>query len=205
MIRPAILAVVAFLIVPALPASGQQATAKTPRVINITTDSAPGWLPSEELDVEADAFLRNYFGAYDRGDDPKLWGMTGDGFRSLSTYAQFRTDNKRTRQDLGHMRTLEVLRATWTKDPANAPEPGIYVAIDISGHFTKAQRHCGYVVLFKSSASNPFRLTRIETNYMTDAAARTFAKRKLPGELDRVWSTVSANCPNYPKQPIAVY
>ena len=197
-------AAASLLVSPAL-VSVQPAAAKAPRVINVTTDSAAGWLPSEELDTEADTFLRTYFDAYDRGDDRRLWELTTDGLKGLSNFAQFQTDNKRTRQDLGHLQKLEVLQVTWTKDPANAPAPGIYVAIDITGHFTKTQRHCGYVVLFKATGGEPFRLARIETNYMTDASARTFSKRKPPGEVDRAWSMVSVNCSNYPKPPNAAH
>ena len=198
MSKAAILALAASLLASPSFAGAQPVAANAPRVINVTTDSAAGWLPSAELDAEAIAFLHSYFSAYDHGDDAKLWQSTTDGLKSLSSFAQFQTDNRRTRQDLGRLEKLEVLKVTWTKDPANAPSPGIYVAIDISGRFARTQRHCGYVVLFKANDLDPFRLARIETNYMSDATAQAVAKAKSSDEVERAWSAVSANCPNYP-------
>lgn len=180
----------------------QHAPTNAPRVINVTTDSEAGWLPSEELEAEAQKTLQDYFHALDKGDDRSLWELASDGLKRLTTFAEFQTDNKKTRKDLGRLTRLNVLQVTWTKDPADAPAPGIYVAIDISGQFTKTKRQCGYVVLFKSRPDDPFRLSRIENNYMSDAMVRKIAKQKSPAEVDRLWLVLSAHCPNY-RSPFA--
>jgi hypothetical protein len=43
-----------------------------PRVINVTTDSAPDWIPSEELEAEALSTLDRYFSAFGKGDDHSM-------------------------------------------------------------------------------------------------------------------------------------
>ena len=178
-------------------ASNATGSAQTPRVINVTSDSAPGWLPSEELDADANQVLQTYFQAFDRGNDRALWDLTSAGFKDVTSFAEFQAGNTKTRADLGRLKKLNVLKVTWTKDPAQAPRPGIYVAIDLAGQFTKAKRQCGYVVLFKAGSGDPFRLARIENNFMPDAIYRNIAKQKSPQEADRLWAKLSSNCPNY--------
>ena len=178
-------------------AGNQIAQHQTPRVINVTTDSAPGWLPSEALEAEADKMLKSYFRTFDMGNDRGLWELTDEGFKTITTFAAFQAGNIKTRANLGRLKKLDVLKVTWTKDPAEAPRPGIYVAIDFAGQFTRAKRQCGYVVLFKATENDPFHLGRIENTYLTDAVAKQIAKGKSPAEVDRVWSLAAANCPNY--------
>jgi Protein of unknown function (DUF4019) len=186
-----------FLAAPVVLSGAQSAPTSAPRVINLTTDSEKGWLPTEELEAEAHSTLHRYFHALDKGDVRTLWELASDGLKGLTTFAEFQSGNKKTRKDFGRLTRLDILQVTWTKDPANAPAPGIYVAIDISGQFTKTKRQCGYVVLFKSRPNDPFRLARIENNHLSDAMARKIAKQKSPAEVDRLWSMLSAHCPNY--------
>ena len=168
-----------------------------PRVINVTTDSAPDWIPSEELEAEALSTLDRYFGAIDKGDDFSMWNLSTDGLKSLTTFAEFRSNGKAMRGNLGRVEKLSVLKITWTKDSARAPAKGIYAAIDISGRFSKTKRHCGFVILFKANPSDPFGIARIENNYFTDKDAKKIAKDQSPAEVERLWSRVSSNCPNY--------
>jgi Protein of unknown function (DUF4019) len=192
-----LIATALFLAAPALLSGAQSAPTSARHVINVTTDSEAGWLPSEELEAEAHSTLQNYFHALDKGDHRTLWDLESVGLKGLTTFAEFQTGNQKVRKDFGRLTRLDVLQVTWTKDPADAPTPGIYVAIDISGQFTKTKRQCGYVVLFKSRPNDPFRLARIENNYLTDAMARQIAKEKAPAEVDRLWSVLSGHCPNY--------
>jgi hypothetical protein len=168
-----------------------------PRVINVTTDSAPDWIPSEELEAEALSTLDRYFVAFGKGDDHSMWNLSTEGLKSLTTFAEFQSDRKAMRGNLGRLEKLSVLKITWTKDPARAPAKGIYAAIDISGRFSKTKRHCGYVILFKANSTDPFGIARIENNYFTDKDAKKIAKDQSPAEVERLWSRVSSNCPNY--------
>jgi hypothetical protein len=168
-----------------------------PRVINVTSDSAPGWMPSEELEAEARETFRSYFLADARGDDAAVWAMAGEGLKAGTSFAAFRAGNQERRKGLGKLKAFTVLQLTWTKDPAAAPSPGIYAAIDFAASSSKTMRQCGYVVLFKATEAVPFRVTRIENNIMTNAVYAKVAKDKSKAEADQLWSQLSANCPNY--------
>ena len=178
-------------------AGGPTAAANRQRVINVTTDSTPDWLPSEALEIEATTTLQSYFRAFDKKDDRAVWNLTTVGFQGTTTFFEFEARNKKSRADLGRLKHLAVLKVTWTKDPSAAPAPGVYVAIDVAGTFSKTQRHCGFVVLFKSTPTDLFKVARIESNFMSDASARNIAKENSPAEVVRLWSMLAANCPNY--------
>ena len=204
MIRPWPLAIALSLAASSAQALDQTAPPITARVVNVTNDSAPGWIPSEALESEADRVVQNYFKLFDKGDDRALWNLASPGLQSLTTNAKYRSDNKRVRANLGRLKRVVVLQVTWTKDPAAAPAPGNYVAIDVAGQFSKTKRHCGYLVLYKAAPADPFRLARIENNYITDASAKKIAVGKSSAEVTRLWSELSANCPNYqpPAEPV---
>jgi hypothetical protein len=178
-------------------ADGPTAGSNHQRVINVTTDSAPHWLPSEALEIEATTTLQKYFRAFDKSDDRAVWNLTTAGLQGTTTFSEFEAGNKKSRADLGRLKHLAVLKVTWTKDPSAAPAPGIYVAIDVAGTFSKTQRHCGYIVFFKSTPTDLFKVARIESNFMSDASAQKIAKENSPAEVTRLWSMLAANCPNY--------
>ena len=204
MIRPWLLAIALGLAASGAQALDQTAPPITARVVNVTNDSAPGWVPSEALEAEADRVVQSYFKLFDKGDDQALWNLASPGLQSLTTYAKYRSENKRVRTDLGRLKRIVIVQVTWTKDPAVAPAPGIYVAIDVAGQFSKTRRHCGYVVLYKAAPADPFRLARVENNFMTDAMAKKIAAQKSSADVTRLWSELSANCPNYqpPAEPV---
>ena len=90
------------------------------------------------------------------------------------------------------------MKITWTKDPANAPAPGVYAAVDLASRFDNIDRHCGYIVLYQNNASTPFLVVHQEDNYITNAHARQIAMKQSPQAVDEIWERLSKNCPNYP-------
>lgn len=164
-----------------------------PREVNLTSDSAPGWLPTVEQEAQAIAAMQSFFTARDEG-------------RSAQAYALLTTENQQTRsaadfggamasivEALGRFEAGKVVKVTWTKDSARAPRPGIYAAIDITARYAKAKRYCGYAVMYQASAAEPFRVMRFEENYLADAVANAATS---PGEVERAWQALAANCPN---------
>jgi hypothetical protein len=86
-----------------------------------------------------------------------------------------------------------ITTVTWTKNPAHAPVPGVYAALDLVSRFANIDRHCGYLVLYQAPSGGAFQIMRDENNYMDNAAAAG----KAPAEVDRVWAALSARCPGY--------
>lgn len=177
-------------------AQGPDKTA-APREINITTDSAQGWLPSEELERNVKEIVDRYFTAVDKGRYREAYDMMSDANKALLPYAQFEEQSKKFQAQAGPLRRREVLKITWTKDPADAPYPGVYAAIDEAAIFRDVDRQCGYIILYQRPAGGPFEVMRVETNFIDNTSAATIARTQSPAELDRIWAALSANCPNF--------
>jgi hypothetical protein len=168
------------------------------REVNVTTDSEPGWLPSIELEKSANKIAIDYLAAMDQGRYSDAYAFLADGNRqeSLDAFSsRLRAFNARAGAVVEH----RFLKITWTKNPSQAPAPGIYAAIDLASSFQNIDRHCGYIVLYQPPAGGDFKVTRDESNFMDNATARSIAERQSSAEVEKVWRTLSANCRNYPR------
>ncbi|MBI1330140.1 MAG: DUF4019 domain-containing protein [Alphaproteobacteria bacterium] len=168
------------------------------REINITSDSEPGWLPSAELSDAAEHDARAYLTARDSGEIAKAYAMLADINRANMPYERYSGDQTAIHDKLGDVIERRFLKVTWTKNPRNAPALGIYVAIDLAGRFTKADRFCGYMILYQPLSGKPFGVMREEENFIENAQADSIAKTHGPAEVEKVWTQLSSHCPNYP-------
>jgi len=180
-----------FLLLAATPVAAPAQIAS--REVNVTSDSASGWIPSEALERQALDTLRTYFAAWDGGKADQAYAMMTPANRQMMPFAEFDKTTAVFHAVSGALISRRVLKVTWTKDPPNSPEPGIYVAIDEAPRYVGASRQCGYVVLFQPPGGGPFQVMRTENNFLSDANAAKMA----PGQADSAWAAASANCPNY--------
>lgn len=169
----------------------------TPRVVNVTTDSAPGWMPSEALERQAMATLDRFFAALDGGDDRGAYAMMSEINRTHMPFAEFAAENSRFRAQAGALGRRRVLKLTWTKDPAQAPYPGVYAAIDVAAVYANVERQCGYVILYQRPAGGEFSVMRIESAYIDNATAADIERTRSRAALDEMWASLARNCPNY--------
>jgi hypothetical protein len=175
-----------------------KAESRAPREINVTPDSAPGWLPSIELGNSARDIAADYLGAMDQGRYADAYAFLSDLNRQESFTAfsdRLRAFNARA----GLVVERRPVKITWTKDPARAPVPGIYVAIDFVSSFQNIDRDCGYLVLYQPPVGGSFKVMREENNFLDNAAARAITQRQSKAEVEKTWAKLSANCPNYPR------
>lgn len=168
-----------------------------PREINITSDSAPGWLPSEALERDVRATFARYFDAIDRGRYREAYAMMNDANKAELPYDQFERQSSQFHAQAGVLKRRDVLKITWTKDPPNAPFPGVYAAIDESATYQNVDRQCGYVVIYQRPSGGDLEVMRTENNFIDNASAADIARTQSPAELDRLWASLSANCPNF--------
>jgi hypothetical protein len=181
-----------------VPSAGQMPDKTTaPREINITSDSAQGWLPSEELERSVTEAMDRYFTAVDSGSYRKAYDMMSDVNKAELPYEQFKQQSAQFQAQAGPLQRREVLKITWTKDPANAPYPGVYAAIDETATYRNVDRQCGYIVLYQRPTGGALEVMRIENNFIDNASATKIARTKSAAELDRIWAALSANCPNF--------
>ncbi|HEY5338461.1 MAG TPA: DUF4019 domain-containing protein [Rhizomicrobium sp.] len=167
------------------------------RVINLTSDSAPGWRPSVEQSTLVEKTARDYFAAKDAD-------RTEDAYRYLAKidakdqpFDQYAADLKKFNAQSGPVIERRLIKVTWTKDPQQAPMPGVYAAIDMASRFANIDRHCGYVVLYQEPAGGGFSVMREESNFIDNSSAAGIERVHGAASLDQMWAQLSSNCPNY--------
>jgi Protein of unknown function (DUF4019) len=170
----------------------------TPEQINITSDSAPGWLPSPDQRAQAPQIAQEFLGALDGGQYQKAYDLQTASQRALETFDRFSKRVREFNAEAGAAKERRILKITWTKDPAHAPAPGVYAAVDVASRFENVARHCGYVVLYQRDAASSFLIVRQEDNYITNENARQIAMKQSSQALNEIWGRLSKNCPNYP-------
>jgi len=180
----------------AAPALAQPA-ATPPRTINITADSASGWVPDEALQAAAEQAATRYFAARDSGRHADAFAMLTESNRALQTFDEYRAESDALRDSTGVMTARVFTQTTWTKDSPRAREPGVYAAIDFTSRYAKADRECGYVILFQSPAGGAFRVMREERIVLDNETAASIVREKSQLELATMWRQLSAHCPNY--------
>jgi hypothetical protein len=176
------------------PANSEEPASGGPRVVNVSADSEAGWTPSVELERAALADVDAFYAALERGDDAAAYRMVDDLLKSDISADRYKDDSQAFRIAAGATLARQFNQVTWTKDSPAAPEPGIYVAIDIAAKYEKIDRFCGYIVLHQSRPSAPFLVSRIESNYIANGDAT--GNSADPG-LRSAWQQLTANCPNY--------
>jgi Protein of unknown function (DUF4019) len=169
----------------------------SPRQINVTRDSEPGWVPSVKLESQAKKAAEKYFEKFDTGKFEDAYAMLAEIFQQNAPQSQFVQYGEKILLDAGTLVTRRFLKITWTKDPPGGPIKGIFAAIDFTGKYEKADRNCGYIVLHQPPKMKEFKVIRIENNYLSNSMAKKIVKSKSQKVLDELWSQMSSNCPNY--------
>lgn len=198
------LAVTLITLFPPSALSGQSPPTKG-RVVNVTADSAPGWIPSRDDERAASEAAKAYLAASDAGDAAAAYAMLADGQKAVVPFDAFSQGLANFRTKTGPVVERRIVMVTWTKDSPRAPGPGVYAAIDLVSRFALAQRSCGYVVLMRPDEGGAFKVAREETNLFTDADAAKMEREQSKAAVDAAWAQLTVNCPNYPGEtsPVA--
>jgi hypothetical protein len=181
--------------VPAAPRA-QTIAADAPRQVNVSADSTPGWVPSREQEDAAGQAATTFLALMDSGKAAEAYALLAEENRAHLPYADFSEGLARFNAQAGAVIERRQVVTTWTKDPPDAPVPGVYAAIDLTSRFARIDRHCGYLILYQPPAGGAFRVMRQEDSYMDNATARQIEQRSK-AELDAAWVEASATCPNY--------
>lgn len=172
----------------------------SPRIvneINVTTESTPGWLPTSEQQADALMTLESYLDAVDGARLAEAYEMHHEGLREFQTLTEFTEIEERTRTTAGSAELWRVLKVTWSKDPVSAPMPGIYAAIDLTALFEKADRYCGFIILYQETATSDFFIVRREYSMIDNASALSIQAENSSEYLEELWAQMSQYCPNY--------
>lgn len=167
----------------------------------MTSDSMPGWVPSVELENQVRKTAIDFMDAMDSGRATEAYTFVSDLERKEEPLAVFTDNLQKFNRRAGAVLERRIVTITWTKNPAKAPMPGVYAALDQVSRFANIDRHCGYMVLYQAPTGGEFRVMRRENNFMDNGTAASIAKQSSPAAVDAAWARVSANCPGY-KPPL---
>src|SRR5439155_9094548 len=128
----------------------------------------------------------DFLAAMDGGRYADAYGLfLADFNRRYQSLAQFSDRIGKFNAKAGAVKERRIVKVTWTKNPAQAPAPGVYAAIDLISRFANIDRHCGYIVLYQPPAGGDFRVTRQEDNYLDNATAESIAKDRSQADVDK--------------------
>jgi hypothetical protein len=171
-----------------------------PRIVNITSDSAPGWRPSEDLEHQVRKTATDYMADMDSGRYDEAYTFLADIDRKDQPLSTFSDRLRQFNARAGAVIERRIVTVTWTKDPAHAPLPGVYAALDLVSRFANIDRHCGFLVLYQAPSGGGFQVMREENNFLDNAAAASIAQRSSPAAVEETWAKVYVHCPGY--QPV---
>lgn len=167
------------------------------RQINISEDSLPGWLPSQEQENAARRSLDAYLTALDKGQVTTAYAMLAPRRQLIESPSAFAAWVRDFAASAGPVVQRRVLKLTWTKDSPQAPFPGVYALFDLASRFATLDRHCSRIVLYQAPAGGEFQVAREEDTFMDNATAVAIETHQSKADVDRAWQAQSAHCDNY--------
>jgi hypothetical protein len=84
--------------------------------------------------------------------------------------------------ELGPLLSRQQTGVTWYLDPADAPGPGLYVAVDFRSTYGNADQHSEYLVWYRSHEETSFKLMRDEAKFTLKAALPEAIAEQAPVE-----------------------
>jgi hypothetical protein len=112
----------------------------------------------------------------------RAYAMLAPSMRAYLTPELFRDDAEKFTAQAGKPGEPEFTRFTWYRDPPDAPEPGLYAAVDFTGHYDDLALMCGYLMWHKLPDGS-FKVVREEQNFIDKNGAQQMVpeqRRKLP-------------------------
>jgi hypothetical protein len=169
--------------------------------INVTSDSARGWIPTTDQRQAVIKTIQIFLDDIESGQYVDAYRLMSDGNKHSLTPEKFTESEQKFKTLAGPLKFWRILKVTWTKDPGQAPTPGVYAAVDLMGQFANVDRDCGYIVLYQSPLGGDFTVARRENSYLDNATAHQIEEKKSTAEVTAAWAQLSRSCPNYVVSP----
>lgn len=139
---------------------------------------APEGVSAAEVVAQTEA----YFAAKDRGDADASYKRLAPSVQAYLPPDLWKANLAKFNAEAGKPGGREIARLTWYDNPPEAREPGLYVAADFTGRYSRVALMCGYVMWHRESDGS-FRIVREEQNVLdTETAARLAPERRAPLE-----------------------
>lgn len=93
---------------------------------------------------------------------------------------QWKAESQAFQAIAGELIAISIVKVTVYDNPAEAPEPGLYVAADFSNTYANVPINCGYLVWYRPVDGGEFKITRQETGYVTNEQLKSIPSTQLP-------------------------
>ncbi len=153
--------------------SGQAGAKSASPTVPLPSDAAGKAIIARSKAYLQDKQARHYDRAY---------AMIAGNMQSYLTPDLFRSGAERFLSEAGKPGGVQFTRVTWYQDPPDAPEPGLYAAVDFTAHYADLELMCGYLMWHKL-VDGRFVLVREEQNFIGRPAAQQMVpeqRRNLP-------------------------
>ena len=113
--------------------------------------------------AEAVDFAATWVDLFDAGDEKASFDQLAPTFQRNLTPAEWLRAIEESAAKLGKRRSRTLRRVVWYENPANAPLPGLYAAVEFDSVFENASKHFRVVILH-SQNGEPFKVMRSEAD-----------------------------------------
>lgn len=127
------------------------------------------WKPSETDIAAGRSFALRYFELRDAAEYDKAFAMIEPGVEAHEDWVR---RAKTFSAEAGPVQQRAIVKLTWYVNPAGAPKPGVYLAVDHAARFPRLDTYCGYLILHRDAAAG-YAITREETNILRSDPAGT--------------------------------
>jgi hypothetical protein len=137
-------------------------------IASVTTYAADTPTPHPR-ENEAVRFTTHWLDLLDEGKADESFDLLTPIFQSNLTRPSWRESVMDSKAKLGKLLSRRLRRVVWYENPANAPLPGTYVAVEFDSDYERTQQHFQYVMLH-SQRGEPFKVMRHETTMLMQGA-----------------------------------
>jgi hypothetical protein len=132
-----------------------------------STDIYSQLLPQNPRENEARVFAEEWLDLIENEKNKEAFDLLTETFRSNLTLDSWIEINENTKTEIGSLVERKFKRIVVYDNPANAPLPGLYIAVEFDSVYEKASRHFQYIILH-SQNDEPFRVMRREVTQLRD-------------------------------------
>lgn len=126
--------------------------------------------------IEGKKLSNAYMSAIDNGYYEVAYNMLGRGLKNFSTLEEWQTRTAAYQAQIGKQISRDFWRITVYDNPANAQQPGTYVAVDYETRQSIAPITCGYLLWFQPAGTrNNFTLMREEYGHISEDILKSTA------------------------------
>jgi hypothetical protein len=128
------------------------------------------WQQTPEDERLITTLAQRYFDLFDAQDVTGLRQLLDAEMLTYQSEAEMAAELSEFHRNAGTPGRHQVKAVTWYVNPATAPRPGVYVAVDFERNYSGLLLNCGYLIWYRE-ADGRYVLTRTESNTVSRPAA----------------------------------